>query len=73
MKWIVDRIEENLAILENEETKQKKEIDISTLPFLIKEGSILIEKNQTYLLDIENEQKKRKEIKDKFERLRSRS
>lgn len=73
MKWIIDRFEENIVILENEETKQKKEVEKSILPLEIKEGSILIEHNHTYFLDVDSERKKRKEIEEKFKRLRNNS
>ena len=39
--YSIDRIEDNIAILENRTTLELKEVDITLLPNNIKEGSIL--------------------------------
>ena len=70
MEWIVDRIEENIAILEQTITKEKREIDITTLPFSLHEGSILIFEKGNYILEEEKENKRRKEIEERFKKLR---
>ena len=62
MKWAVDRIIDNIAILENIESLEKKEVDISLLPSSIKDGTILIFKDNTYIEDISEEEKRRREI-----------
>ncbi|HAB66290.1 MAG TPA: hypothetical protein DCE23_02880 [Firmicutes bacterium] len=69
MKFAIDRIEENIAILENLETKEKLEVSLNSLPDDIKDGSILIFKNK-YILDNNEEEKRRTSIKDKFNRLK---
>ena len=71
MKWIIDRIEENIAILEQPNTKEKKEVNITLLPPSIHEGSILISKNNQYKLSLSEEEQKRKEIEERFKRLRN--
>ena len=71
MKWAVDRIIDNVVILENIETLEKKEVDISLLPSSIKDGTILIFKDNTYIEDISEEEKRRREIYKKFMSLRS--
>lgn len=71
MKWIIDRIEENIAILEQSDTKEKKEVNITLLPPSIHEGSILINKNNQYQLSLSEEEQKRKEIEERFKRLRN--
>ena len=71
MKWAVDRIEDNIAILENINTLEKKEVAISLLPSSIHEGSILIYQNNTYTADIFEEEMRRKLIEEKFRKLRN--
>ena len=68
--WAIDRIEDNIAILENRTTLELKEVDITLLPNNIKEGSILEFKNDTYTLELSKEEKIRQEILEKFQRLR---
>ncbi len=71
MNWTIDRIEKNLAILENRKTLKMIEVPTSILPNDIHEGSILkYEKNQYTILE-EEEKKKRKEIEERFQRLRN--
>lgn len=70
MKYSIDRIENNIAIIENITTGEKKEIEISKLPDNIKEGNILIEEENNYYLDYEEEEKRRKNIKSRFENLK---
>ncbi len=70
MKYALDRIEENIAILENIETGELIKINIQHLPPNIHEGTILKEKNNTYTIDIQEEEKRRKEIEEKFKKLR---
>lgn len=68
--WAIDRIEDNIAILENRTTLELKEVDISLLPNNIKEGSILKFNNNIYTLELSKEEKIRQEILEKFQRLR---
>ena len=69
MKYSIDRIEENIAILENLEDGTKKEVNIKLLPENIVEGNIIIEK-ETYELDIAEEQTRRNSLKSKFDSLK---
>lgn len=71
MKWVIDRIEDDIVIIENLETKEKKEVDISLLPSSIHEGSVLFFLNNTYYVDILEERKRKIEILEKFKKLRS--
>ena len=73
MKYIVDRIEDNIVVLENQDTKEIINIDMSLLPKKIKEGNILIYKNNSYYIDKEAEIKRRKEILEKFKKLRNKT
>lgn len=70
MKYAIDRIIDDIVIIENIETKEKKEISIETLPKNIKEGNIIIEKI-TYKLDSEEEKKRREIIKNKLKELKN--
>lgn len=72
MKFAVDRIEENIAILEELESKIKKEVDIIKLPNEIKEGSILKYTDNLYQLDVIEEENRRQNIKKRFSRLKKR-
>lgn len=70
MKYVVDRIENEIVILESLETQLKKEVLLSELSEEIKEGNILIYENELYTIDLEEEQKRRQTIKNKFDMLR---
>ncbi len=70
MKFAIDRIENNIAILENLKTKEKKEISIQLLPSDIKEGMIIIKNNDKYYIDKDEEIKRRKRIITMFNKLK---
>ena len=70
MKYALDRIEENIAILENIQTGEKINVSIFKLPQNLHEGTILKKKNNTYIIDNQEEEKRRKEIEEKFKKLR---
>lgn len=72
MKYAVDQIIDGIAVLENLETKEKKEIGISELPHNTKEGSILIEE-KVYKIDSKEEDKRRKMLRNKLERLKGKN
>ena len=71
MIYIVDRIEDNIAILENKETKETIDISLDILPNNLKEGNVLKYENNTYTLDKEQEEERRNAIISKFERLKN--
>ena len=52
MKYAIDRIEENIAILESINDKTQKEVPIKVLPSNIKEGTILTYENNIYIFCI---------------------
>ena len=70
MKYIVDRIEENIVIVEKYPTKEMIEIDKKILSDNIHEGSIIIYDNNRYYLDTDDELKRRQEILEKFMKLK---
>lgn len=71
MKWAVDRIINDIVIIENIETLEKREVDITLLPSSIYEGSILVYQNNKYILDETEEEQRRRLIEEKFMRLRN--
>ena len=73
MKWTIDRLEENYAILENCLTKELKEVPRTELPNEIHDGTLLIEINNSYILNLTEEERLRQEILEKFKKLRSKN
>ncbi len=73
MKYSIDKILDNIATLENVETKQIIEVNIKDLPEEIHEGSILVLEKGKYKLDLDEEEIRRKRIEEKFNKLRSKN
>ena len=71
MKFIIDRIEENFAICENLETKELVEININELPKKLKNGNVIVFKNNEYELDLNEEELRRKRIRERFNKLKN--
>ena len=69
MKYVIDRIEEDIAVLQDLNTKEIFNINIKELPANIKEGTYLI-KNKIFKIDKKTEDRKRKEIRKRFNKLR---
>lgn len=61
MKYIIDRIENNIAILESSK-KAMIEVPLEKLPTSIKEGSVIVYDNNEYKLDIDEEELRRKKL-----------
>lgn len=66
MKYAVDRIEEDIAVLQNIDDGSIILESISNLPTSLHEGMILSFENDCYLIDNELEYKRRKRIESKF-------
>ena len=73
MIYIVDKIENDIAVLENKDTREIINVDISYLPSLIKEGSILKYDGSKYYIDNELEMKRRQDLLERFKRLRNKN
>ena len=73
MKYSIDKILDNIATLENVETKQITEVNTKDLPEEIHEGSILILEDGKYKLDLNEEEIRRKRIEEKFNKLRNKN
>ena len=71
MTYVIDRIENNIAVLENINTREIINIDINLLPKNIKEGNIIKYKNNKYKIDKKEERKRRQSILEKFNKLKN--
>lgn len=67
--YTIDRIEENIVILENRETKQTIEVNKNILPNKIKEGDILDYINNEYIIN-KNTKEIKQSIRDRFNKLK---
>ena len=70
MKWAIDRIEENIVVLENIESGEIIEVNIIDFPFEVKEGMILAQTDSGYIVDKTEEGNRLSSIQDKFNRLK---
>lgn len=71
MKYAIDKIEEDIVILENLETKEKEAVNIKNILGETHEGAIVIKNNDTYITDSEEENLRRKMLREKLERLKN--
>lgn len=71
MRLAIDKIIDNIAVIENIETLEKMEVDCGLLPSSSHEGSILVYEDGIYKLDKTEEDRRRKLIEEQFRRLRS--
>ncbi len=69
MKFSVDQIIDEIAVLENIETKEKKTVNLIELPEEVQEGNILILK-ETYMIDKQEEITRRQTIEEKMAELK---
>ena len=67
--YTIDRFEGDLAVCEDRETKEMINIKRKDLPEDSREGSILKLKNGKFELDLEEEEKVEKRIKEKMDNL----
>ena len=65
MKYIIDRLDEGLAICETE-LRKRISVPVSHLPKGIKEGDVLREEEGRFSLDSEETDKRRREMKKKL-------
>ena len=70
MKYSVDRIENDIAVLENLETKDIIEVELKELPSNIKEKNILIYENNVYKIDKKIEEERKENILNRFNKLK---
>lgn len=73
IKYVVDKIEENIAELENLETGEHLYINVKKLPAKVKEQDVLVYISKKYILDNKEKEERKKKINKKFEQLREKS
>ena len=72
-KYSVDRIEENIVVLENTNNKEIIEINKSEFDFEVVEGNILKLVEGKFVLDKDNEVSRRESLRERLNRLKNRS
>ena len=72
MKYVVDRIEEDIVVLENLETREITNIKITELDFKVREGNILSYENNKYTLDLNTEKLRKEKLRNRFNKLKKR-
>ena len=68
MKYSVDRIENKIVILQNLDTKEIKEVK---LPFIVKEGDILVYKDNKFIKDDNSKNDRLKKLQEKLKRVQN--
>ena len=69
MKYIIDRIENNLVICENQETKNMEEFPKSMFQEEIKDGDVVIKEGNSFKIDEEETASRKKHIEDLMKKL----
>ena len=69
MKYIIDRIENNMVICENQETKKMEIFDNSMFPEQIKDGDVVIRENDTFRIDEEETENRKEYIENLMRKL----
>ena len=72
-KYSVDRIEEDIIVLENIDNKEIIEINKSELDFEVVDGNILRLVDGKFVLDKEIEIKRKESLRERLNRLKNRS
>lgn len=70
MKFVVDRIEEDIAVLENIEDKQIVNVRLELLPKNVKESDVLKYNDNKYFLDNNEKQARLDRIREKMQMLK---
>ena len=71
-KYSVDRIEEDIIVLENVENKEIIEISKSELDFEVVDGNILKLVDGKFVLDQETEVSRKESLRERLNRLKNR-
>ena len=70
MKYSVDRIEDNIIILQDLDTKEIKEVLKKDIGIRVKDGDILVYKDNKYMKDNKLKEDRLKLIQEKMNRLK---
>jgi len=68
--WVIDRIEEGIAVLENTATQEVLELPRKELPKGCREGYVLKKEGDCFVRDPEGTEARKKLIQEKFSRLK---
>ncbi len=71
MKFAIEKIEDNIVLLENIEDGDMLKVNISDFPFKVKEKDIIRLENGEYILDIKEKEERLKRIRKKMESLKN--
>lgn len=71
MKYAVDEIIDDIAILENIETGERIDVSLDLLPNGVSDGTILSFVDGKYNFDLDEEMIRRKRILEKMEKLKN--
>jgi len=69
MTYIIDRIEDGIAILECQNTHEILKISMDALPKTAREGHVLTKDGDTYTINRDATQKRRDDIKRRLEKI----
>jgi hypothetical protein len=72
-KWVIDRFEEEWAVLENSDTHEVISLPAASLPKDAKSGSTLVKQGTKWYVNEADTAAREKMINEKFSRIRSRS
>lgn len=70
MKYAVDRIENDIAVLENLNDGDILEVKVDLLPAGIKEKDIVVKKENSFLLDEKGKDDRLRRIREKMNKLK---
>ncbi len=70
MKFAIDRIEKDIAVLENIDNNDIIEVNVNELPNNVKEKDIVKKENNKYILDIKEKEERISRINEKFKMLK---
>ena len=70
MKYAVDQIVDEIAVIEDIETGDKKEISLELLPEEVQEGNVLLYQDNEYYINKEYEAVRRQSLEEKMEELK---
>ena len=73
MKYSVDRIEGDIVILDNVETNEIVHVNICEFDFEVREGNIVSFVDGRYILDLNEEIRRKNSLRERMERLRRNS
>lgn len=71
MKYAVDEIIDDIAVLENIDTGEKTEVSLELLPSDIKDGSIVLFVDGEYHIDLDEEMLRKQRIIEKMRLLKN--